>query len=130
MGPAIRAGADVGDARAQVEADAAAVRELKAQAKADAEAAAAAKMKAEGLVARLSGMLRRISAWMRRPDLPALARDEGAELLLDAGLPVPVVDVKGGGRSSVLRAALAAQKPPKEAQARPLPDSSVSGPGF
>lgn len=138
--PAIRAAADVGDVRAKVEADAAAVRQLKTEAEADAAAAAemrekaaaelvaaqAARKEAESLSTRLAGMLRRVSAWMRRPDLPAAAREEGAALLREAGRPVPEPKTgTKGGVSSVVRHAMSPKNPVQEA---PAPAPVLDGP--
>ena len=112
--PAIRAGADAVEARNRATDDAEAARKARERAEADAAAAATARKEAEGLSVVLGGLLRRVSSWFRRPDLSAAAREEAAELLRDAGLPVPEVKSSGGGVRSIVRQA-AAQEPPQEA---------------
>ena len=86
------------------------------QAQADRTAAAAARKEAEGLSTRLAGLLRRVSGWLRRADLPPQARQDGADLLREAGLPVPEVksSASGGVRSFVRDLA---KEPPQKAPA-------------
>lgn len=118
--PAISAAADAVEARRREEhaAEAAKVEaaQILKQAQADRTAAAAARKEAEGLSTRLAGLLRRVSGWLRRADLPPQARQDGADLLREAGLPVPEVksSASGGVRSFVRDLA---KEPPQKAPA-------------
>lgn len=103
LAPAIRAGADAVEARKRAEADAEAAKRARIAAETDAAAAVEARQKAEGLVQRLTGLMSKVAAWLRRPDLPDAARRSGEDLMREVGLPIPQQQERGGGKGGLWR---------------------------
>ena len=93
---------------------------------------------ARGVMKRLNGLLEQAETFLRRPDLPALARKAGAALMKAAGRPVPTPDAVtghgGGVNPDRLRRLAGIQKPaPASAppqQSRPEPTGHDTGPGL
>lgn len=91
-----------------------------------------------GVMKRLNGLLEQAETFLRRPDLPALARKAGAALMKAAGRPVPTPDAVtghgGGVNPDRLRKLAGIQKrapasaPPQ--QSRPEPTGHDTGPGL
>lgn len=92
---------------------------------------------ARGVLKRLNGLLDKAEAFLRRPDLPSLARQAGAALMRAAGRPVPPPDAvtgHGGGvnpdrlrRLTGIEKPAPASAPPKQ----PVPESGHdSGPSL
>ena len=91
--------------------------------------------KVRGMVKRLNGLLEQAETFLRRPDLPALARKAGAVLMKAAGRPVPAPDAvtgHGGGVNPdrLRRLAGIGKQSVSPKQSGPEPTSHDSGPGF
>jgi len=83
-----------------------------------------------GVMRHLNGLLDQAEVFLRRPDLPALARRAGAALMKAAGRPVPEQPEDQGG-SGIVRRMLNEKKVPSAPAQKPSPEAgSLDGPGM